>query len=162
MPPRVRARRRSRTPWCRSRRASGPAPHAHLDPCWWPLFFRARRLVVSSDVGAIDEGHAERDAALLGQEQQPLPDAQARPADEGLRRPPPGPKVSRNGPPLGAVLMPPEDSCERAPQILRRGLALGAALLDQRLQPPPLCVRQHRSSSPQEEQTASKPNQFKP
>src|SRR4051794_16102662 len=70
------------------------------------------------------------------------------PADKGLSRPPPGPKVSRNGAPLGAVLMSPKDSCERAPQILGRGLALGPALLDQRLQPPPLCVRQHRSSSP--------------
>src|SRR5215207_9990641 len=114
------------------------------------------------DAGAVQKRHPELDAALLGQEQQPLPDAQVGPADKHLSRPPPGPKLSRNGPPLGAVLMSPKDSCERAPQILRRGLALGSALLDQRLQPPPLCVRQHRSSSPQEEQTASKPNQLSP
>src|SRR4051812_23245809 len=45
--------------------------------------------------------------------------------------------------------------------VLGRGLALGPALLDQRLQPPPLCVRQHRSSSPGKEQNAIPVRRFK-
>src|SRR5215210_346375 len=88
-----------------------------------------------------------RGPALLGEEQQALPHAQARPAEEGLSRPRPGTKLSRDGAPLGAVLMPPDDGRDRAPQILGRGLALGPAGLDQRLQPRPLRVRQHGPSS---------------
>src|SRR3954467_9678837 len=88
----------------------------------------------------------------LGQKQQPLPHAQVGPANEGLSRPRPGTQVSRDGPPLGSILMPPDEGRERATEILGRGLALGPAGLDQRLQPPPLCVRQHRSSSPGKEQ----------
>src|SRR6185369_12816788 len=65
------------------------------------------------------------------------------------------------GAPLGAILMPPEDGRERAPQILGWGLALGPARLDQRLQPPPLCVRQHHSSSPGKEQNAIPVRRFK-
>src|SRR3954465_4265133 len=79
----------SRKPWCRNRRESGPAPHAHLAPCCRPPFFRARRLVVSPDGGAIDEGHAERDAALLDKVEQVLPHALLGPADEELCRQPP-------------------------------------------------------------------------
>src|SRR5436190_18534595 len=52
-------------------------------------------------------------------------------ADEGLSRPRPRPKLRRNGAPLGPVLMSPDNGRERAPQILRRGLALGPARLDQ-------------------------------
>src|SRR3954470_15964691 len=89
--------------------ASGPAPHAHLAPGCWPPFFRARRLVVSPDAGAVEKGHPELDPARLGQAQPPLPHAQVGPADEGLSRPRPGTQVSRNGAPLGAVLMPPDD-----------------------------------------------------
>src|SRR3954468_2297297 len=144
MPPPVQARRRSRTPWCRSRHASGPAPHAHLAPCCWPPFFRARRLVVSPDVGAIEKCHPELNPTLLGQEQQPLPHAQVGPADEHLSRPRPGTQVSRNGAPLGSVLMPPEDGRDRATEILGRGLALGPAGLNQRLQSHPVRIRQHR------------------
>src|SRR3954465_15651988 len=40
--------------------------------------------------------------------------------------------------------MAPEDGRDRAPQILRRGLALGPAGLNQRLQSYPVCIRQHR------------------
>src|SRR5215210_4764952 len=130
------------------RPASGPAPHAHLAPCCWPPFFRARRLVVSPDAGAVQKRHPELNPTLLGQEQQPLPHAQVGPADEHLSRPRPGTQFSRDGAPLGSILMPPENGRNRAPQILGRGLALGPARLNQRLQPPPLCVRQHRSSSP--------------
>jgi hypothetical protein len=48
--------------------------------------------------GAVQEGHAELDPALLHQMEQALPDTQAGPADEGL-----------SSPPLDFVLMPPED-----------------------------------------------------
>src|SRR3954447_8862544 len=143
-PPPVRARRRSRTPWSHSRRANGPAPHAHRAPCWWPPFFRARRLVVSPDAGAIEKRHPELNPALLGQEQQPLPHAQVGPADEGLSRPRPGPQLSGDGPPLGSILMAPEDGRDGAPQILRLRLPLGPTRLDQRLQVRPLRVRHHR------------------
>src|SRR5215210_2707326 len=81
-------------------------------------FFRARRLVVSPDAGAIEKRHPALDASLLGQEQQPLPHAQARPADEHLSRPRPGTKLSRDGAPLGPVLMPPNDRRDCAAQIL--------------------------------------------
>src|SRR3954467_1267218 len=40
--------------------------------------------------------------------------------------------------------MPPEEGRERTTEILGRGLALGPARLDQRLQVPPCSVRQHR------------------
>src|SRR5215208_2763891 len=96
------------------------------------------------DAGAVQKRHPELDAPLLGQKQQPLPDAQVGPADEGLRRPRPGTQLSRNGAPLGPVLMPPDNGRNRAPQILGRGLALGPARLDQRLQLHPVRVRQHR------------------
>src|SRR3954447_26700402 len=143
-PPPVRARPRSRTPWFHSRRANGPAPHAHRAPCWWPPFFRARRLVVSPDAGAIEKRHPELNPALLGQEQQPLPHAQVVPADEHLRRAGPGPQLSGDGPPLGSILMAPEDGRDGAPQILRLRLTLGPTRLDQRLQVRPLRVRHHR------------------
>src|SRR5215207_8137184 len=146
-PPPVQAHRQSRTPWSHSRRASGPAPHAHRAPCCWPPFFRARRLVVRPDAGAIEKRHAKLDASLLGQEQKPLPHAQVGPADEHLSRPRPGPQVSRDGAPLGPVLMPPDNGRKRAPQILGRGLALGPARLNQRLQVHPGSVRQPPSVS---------------
>src|SRR3954447_272073 len=116
------------------RPASGPAPHAHLGPCCWPPFFRARRLVVSPNAGAVQKRHPALNPTLLGEEQPPLPLAQVGPADEGLSRSRPGTKLSRDGAPRGPVLMSPEDGRNRAPQILGRGLALGAACLDQRLQ----------------------------
>src|SRR3954451_18067653 len=59
------------------------------------------------------------------------------------------------------VLMPPEDGRNRAAQIPGRGLALGPARLDQWLQVHPCSVRQHRSSSHQEEQNARNHNRFK-
>src|SRR4051794_32738403 len=143
------------------RPASGPAPHAHLGPCCWPPFFRARRLVVSPDAGAVQKRPPELDAALLGQEQQPLPDTQARPADEGLSRSRPGSQLSRDGAPLGPVLMPPDDRRDGATHILWCGLALGPARLNQRLQSYPLRVREHRPLLIQEEQNARNHNRFK-
>src|SRR5690242_13837713 len=106
-------------------------------------FFRARRLVVGPDAGAVQKRHPELDPALLGEDQQPLPPAQARPAEEGLGRPRPGPQLSRNGAPLGSILMPPDDRRQRAPQILRLRLTLGPTRLNQRLQAHPVRVRQH-------------------
>jgi hypothetical protein len=47
--------------------------------------FRDRRLVVGTNVGHVDEGRADRDAALLYQFQQALPDAPFGSADEQLR-----------------------------------------------------------------------------
>ena len=40
--------------------------HAHPGRCFGPPFFRARRLLVGTDVGAVDEGHAKRDTTPLG------------------------------------------------------------------------------------------------
>src|SRR3954471_15528361 len=59
-------------------------------------FFRARRLVVSPNAGAVQKRHPELNPTLLGQEQQPLPHAQGGPADEGLSRSRPGTKLSRD------------------------------------------------------------------
>src|SRR6185312_11224767 len=70
-------------------------------------------------------------------------DTQVGPADEELSRPRPGPQVRRDGPPLGAVLMPPDDRREGAAQILRLRLTLGPTRLNQRLQAHPVRVRQH-------------------
>src|SRR3954447_26880374 len=98
---------------------------------------------------------------LLGQEQPPLPHAQVGPANDGLRRSRPGTQLSRNGAPLGPVLMSPDDRRDCAAQILWCGLALGPARLDQRLQVHPCSVRQHRSSSHQEEQNVRNHNRFK-
>src|SRR5215213_4904881 len=57
--------------------------------------------------------------------------------------------------------MPPNDRRDCAAQILWCGRALGPARLNQRLQVRPCSVRQHRSSSHQEEQNARNQNQFK-
>jgi hypothetical protein len=98
-----------------------------------PLFFSARRLVVSPDVGAVDEGHAERHALLLHQRQQALPDTSLGPADEDLRRQPPRLEIVRHAAPLRAVLMPPEDRRNGPAQLLQRCFAVWPGLLDQRL-----------------------------
>src|SRR3954469_10173227 len=73
--------------------------------------------------------------------QQPLPDTQVGPADEHLSPPRRGPQVRGDGPPLGPVLMPPDDRRDCTTEILGRGLALGPARLDQRLQVHPCSVR---------------------
>src|SRR4051794_3324431 len=127
---------------------TGPALHGCPAPLTSPLSSGTGCFLVGPDAGAVQKRHPELDTTLLGQEQQPLPHAQARPAEEGLRRPRPGTKLSRDGAPLGPVLMPPDDGRQRAPQVLRRGLALGPAYLDQRLQPRPVCVCQHGPFSP--------------
>src|SRR3954471_23922333 len=75
--------------------------------------------------------------------QTPRSDTQVGPADEHLSRPRPGPQVRGDGPPLGSILMPPDDRRDGAPQILRLRLTLGPTRLNQRLQAHPLRVRQH-------------------
>ena len=83
--------------------------------------------------------------------------APARDQRKDLRRPPPGSEILRNGPPLGAVLMPPEDRRERAPDILGRRLGLGPAGLNQELQFRRLRVTQHRPSCLGETKTQAQP-----
>ena len=63
-----------------------------------------------------------------------------------MSRASPGTKLSRDGSPLGPVLMPPEDGRDRAAQLLRRGLTPRPARLDQRRQLSPFCVFQNYSS----------------
>src|SRR3982750_2700383 len=46
---------------------------------------RTRRLLVRADVGAVQERHAERDAASLSRLEQALPNPEMAPAIEGLR-----------------------------------------------------------------------------
>ena len=111
-------------------------------------FFRARRLVVSPDVGAIDEAHAKRDVVLLDEIEQAFPDALLRPANEQLRGQPPGPQLGRDAAPLRAVLMPPENRRDRPPQLFGRRLPAWPDLLDQRLPNRPRRVRQNLTSIP--------------
>src|SRR3954464_9910209 len=106
-----------------------------------PPLVSACRLLVGANGGAVEKGHAEGDPALLDQVEQALPDPEMRPADEGLRRLPPGPELAGDTPPLGAVLVPPEDGLDRLPQVVVSHLAVWPDLVDQRLQlrPPRVC-----------------------
>jgi hypothetical protein len=97
---------------------------------------------VGAHIGAVEEGHAEGDAAPLDPFEQAVPDAKPRPADEGLRRLPPGPEFGRDAPPLRAVLVPPEDRLDGPAQVLVRHLAVRPNLVDQRLQRRPLRIGQ--------------------
>src|SRR3954470_24241637 len=87
--------------------ASGPALHGCPAPLRSPLSSGPGCFLMHSDAGTVQKGHPELDPTFLGQEQQPLPDAQVGPADEHLSRPRPGAKLSRDGAPLGPVLMAP-------------------------------------------------------
>jgi hypothetical protein len=98
---------------------------------------------MGAHIDAVEKGHAKRNAALPNQVEQALPDAEPGPADDGLRCSPPRTKFLRDAPPLGAVLVAPEDCADRLPQILMRLLAVRPNLVDQRLQHRPLRVRQH-------------------
>src|SRR4051812_42055541 len=130
-------------PWSHTRPETGPGLHDDPAPPKSPLSSGAGRFLMRPDAGAVQKRHPKSDPALLGEEQQALPHAQAGPAEEGLGRPRPRPQVSRNGPPLGSILMPPDDRRQRAPQILRLRLTLGPTRLNQRLQAHPVRVRQH-------------------
>ena len=98
------------------------------------------RFLMSPHVAAVEEGHAQRDAALLHALKHPFPHPGACPADEDLCRLPPGPQLLGDGSPLGSILMPPEDRRDRAPKLLGRRLRLRAAGLNQRLQLTPLRI----------------------
>src|SRR3954447_23050736 len=94
-------------------------------------------------------------SSIKGEPAQPVsPSEPARPfhaSPLGLRRLPPGPELAGDTPPLGAVLVPPEDGLDRLPQVVVRHLAVRPDLVDQRLQlrPPRVCqnvnarVRRH-------------------
>ena len=130
---------RSRRPWCpppargqapspRERPTARPGPLAPGPPFWTPPPPRA----VRPDARAVEERHPEFDAALLREGEQPLPHAEARPADEGLRRHPPRPKPGGDRPPLGAVHAAPYDRAHRPAQVRGRHLRVQAARLHQR------------------------------
>src|SRR3954447_22497897 len=111
-------------------------------------FLCARRLVVSPEVGAVEKGHAKRDAVLLDQLEQALPDTLLRPANEQLRCQPPRTKLGRDAAPLRAVLVPPENRRDRPSQLLRRCLAMRPDRLDQWLPNRPRRVRENLSAVP--------------
>jgi hypothetical protein len=104
--------------------------------------------VVSPDVGAVEKGHAKRDAVLLDEIEQALPDALLRPANEELRRQPPRTQFGRDAAPLRAILVPPENRRDCPPQFLRWRLAARPDLFDQRLPYRPRHVRQNLTSTP--------------
>src|SRR3954467_15675884 len=104
-------------PWSHTRPETGPGLHDDPAPPRSPLSSGTGRFLMRPDAGAVQKRHPELDPARLGETQQALPHAQVGPANEGLSRPRPGTQVSGHGAPLGAVLVPPEDGRERAPQI---------------------------------------------
>jgi hypothetical protein len=71
--------------------------------------------VVSTNVGPVDEGHAQRDTTLPNQLEQAPRDALFGPADEQLRGQPPQVEFGRHAAPLGAALMPPENGRDLPP-----------------------------------------------
>src|SRR3954471_13707015 len=111
------------------------------------LFWRPRRFVVRPDRSAVEKGHAQLHAAFLDPFEEPFPDAQVAPADEGLRRPPPRHQIGRHAAPFRAVLMPPDNRLDRLTQGDWLRLATGPALIDQRLQNRPLIIIQDNSSA---------------
>src|SRR5690242_10571098 len=84
-----------------------------------PLFCRTSGFLVGADRGAVEERHPQLDPpALLRLFQQTLPHAMVAPADEGLRRHPPRPQMGRNAAPFGAIVVPPDDCFDGAPEVL--------------------------------------------
>src|SRR5215210_2827630 len=82
-----------------------------------PLFGRTSGLLVGPDGAAVEERHTQLNAiAVLRQLKQALPDTMMAPSVEGLCRHPPWPQMRRNGAPLRAVDMPPDDRLDGAPQ----------------------------------------------
>jgi hypothetical protein len=108
-----------------------------------PLFGRPGSFLVGTDDGTVEKRHAQRDATFLSTGQQALPHAQLGPADEGLGGHPPRPEISRDGSPLGSILVAPDDGLDGAPQIVMLRLALWAAFFNQRRQHSPLHLRQN-------------------
>src|SRR5690348_1666297 len=105
-------------------------------------FLCTRRLVVSPDVGAVEEAHAQRKVVLLDEIEQAFPNTLLRPANEKLRCQPPRTQFSRDAAPFRAVLVPPENRRDGPPQFLRRRLAARPNLFDQRLPHSPCRVRE--------------------
>jgi hypothetical protein len=155
-----RPRRRPRRLWCHSRHENGQAPQPSPVASGRPLARSARRLLMGTDAGAVEEGHAELDAALLGENQQALPDTQARPADEGLGRHPPGPGLGGQGAPLGAIRVSPQDRADGSPQVARWHLGVWPAGFDQGPEHRPLGIRHHHRPSPSAKaaETADQPS----
>jgi hypothetical protein len=111
-----------------------------------PFFGRPCCFLVRPDRRAVEEGHAQRNAALLGEVEQLLPHTETSPADKHLRRPPPRPKVGRHTAPLGSVLVPPNDRLDRPAQVMGRCLPARTACLNERLKNRPLIIRQNDKS----------------
>src|SRR3954447_9623855 len=105
-------------PWSHTRPETGPGLHDDPAPPKSPLSSGAGRLLTRPDAGAVQKRHPESDPALLGEEQQALPHAQARPAEDGRVGQRPRAQVSGNGAPVGSIVMPPGDRRQPAPQIL--------------------------------------------
>jgi hypothetical protein len=103
--------------------------------------------VVRPDRRAVEKGHAQVNAALLDALEKPFPDAQLAPADEGLRRPPPGHQIGRYAAPFRTILMPPDNRLDRLAQGDGLRLAPRPALIDQRPQHRPLLVTQDNKSA---------------
>src|SRR3954454_3349375 len=122
-----------------------------------PLSASPCRLRVGPHARAIEKHHAELDPTVLNKVQQALPDASSCPADEELGRPPPGPQLLGDSPPLGPVLMPPQNGRKGATQVLWRGLAFRPAHFNQGLQKNPLSVAEHCSSSSRRTKTQDDP-----
>ncbi len=141
-------------PWCHSRHETGQVGVSRSESAWLHegpvalkrrLFGRPGRFLVRADAGAVEKGHPKLHALLLDQRQQPFPDPEPRPTDEGSCRHPPWPEFGRHRAPLGAVVMPPRNGADRAPQMSKGHLCGRANCLDQRFQHRPLRIRQHRA-----------------
>src|SRR3712207_3667487 len=113
-----------------------------------PLFARPRRLGVCPNVGPVEERHAEFDTARLSEIEQAFPHAESGPADERLRGHPPRPKLGGDGPPLGSVLVPPDDRLDGAAQVIELRPASRTTLVDQRKQDIPFHIRQNHPLTP--------------
>jgi hypothetical protein len=103
--------------------------------------------VVRPDRSAVEKCHAQFHTAFQDPFEKPFPDTQVAPADEGLRRPPPGHQIGRYAAPFRAILMPPDNRLDRLTQGDWLRLAPRPALIDQRPQHRPLLVTQDNKSA---------------
>jgi len=96
---------------------------------------------VRPDDGAIHENKAQLGPACrLGTLKEAFPDAELRPAQEGLGRHPPRAQLGWDGAPLGAVLHAPDDGLKGPAQVGEFAPCLGSHSLDQRLHRSPLGI----------------------
>jgi len=107
----------------------------------------SRRFVVCPDRRSVKKSHAQFNTALLDSFEKPFPHTQLAPADEGLRRSPPGNQIGRHATPFRTILMPPDNRFDRLAQGNRFRLASRPALVDQRTQNRPLIVIQDNKST---------------